>query len=421
MKHTKKKLKNGLRLITVPMKSNQTATVMVLVEAGSKYETPKNNGISHFLEHMCFKGTEKRSVFEITEELDGLGAESNAFTSEEFTGYYAKAHYKNVDGLVDVVSDIYLNSTLPLDELEKERGVVIEEINMYEDMPHRKIWDIFEELLYGDQPAGVTVLGPKSNIRSLTRRDFISYRKKHYVPSATTVVIAGNIDEKKVHKLVNKAFGVTLDTKKYTKKKTKDIQKSPAVHAHYKKTDQAHMILGVRAFDRYDERGYTLRVIAAILGQGMSSRLFKILREERGMCYYVRAVPMLQTDTGYFAIGTGVGKKRVEEAATVIMDEFRRLRDEKVLSKELAKAKEYIIGIKALSVESSDEVAEWFGFQELYHDDIKDLQAFNKKIKAVTADDVQKLAQELFVDERLNFAVIGPSKGTKSLEKIVRM
>lgn len=408
-----------MRIITAPMKSNQTVTVMVLVEAGSKYETHKNNGISHFLEHMCFKGTEKRSVFEITEELDGLGAESNAFTSEEYTGYYAKAHYKHVDDLIDIVSDIYLNSTLPSDEIQKERGVIIEEINMYEDMPQRTVWDVFEKLLYSDQPAGMTVLGPKTNIQNMRRSDFVSYHKKHYVAEGTTVVVTGNINEKKVIDHLKKAFKDISTTKKHTKKKTKDIQSKPEVSVRYRKTDQAHLILGCRAFDRYDKRSAAMRVLSTILGQGMSSRLFKIMRDERGMCYYVRATSNLYTDTGYFSVSAGVNKSRLEEAVEVVLGEMKKLKEEVVTEKELSKAKDFIIGNKALDVESSSDFAEWFGFQELYRDKIIDLKTFNTKVQKVTAHDVQKLAQEIFVDAHLNLAVVGPFKNIKKLTQIL--
>ena len=415
MKHTRKKLKNGMRFITVPMKSNQTVTVMVLVEAGAKYETHKNNGISHFLEHMCFKGTKKRNVFEITEQLDGLGAESNAFTSEEYTGYYAKAHYKHVDDLIDIVSDIYLNSTLPSDEIQKERGVIIEEINMYEDMPQRIVWDVFEKLIYGDQPAGMTVLGPKKNIQNMKRSDFISYRKKHYVAAGTTVVVAGNINEGKIMKALQKAFKDIPATKKHTMKKTKDVQSKPELLVRYRKTDQAHLIVGCRSFDHYDKRAPVIRVLGTILGQGMSSRLFKIMRDERGMCYYVRATPATYTDAGYFAVSAGVNKERLDEAVEVVLGEMNKLKDELVTDKELTKAKDFIIGTKALDMESSSDFAEWFGFQELYHDKLIDLSEFNKKVQKVTAKDLQKLAQEIFVDAKLNLAVVGPFKNTKQL------
>ena len=224
MKYNRKVYPNGLRLITVPMKDTGTVTVMILVETGSKYETKDINGISHFLEHMCFKGTVKRpTAYDIAHELDGLGAQSNAFTSQEYTGYYAKGDAKHTEKYFDIISDVYKNSTFPKEEIEKERGVIIEEINMYEDSPRRQVYDELLKLVYGDQPAGWSVLGPKENIRSITREDFIKYHKKHYTPGKTIIVVAGNIDNKKVDTLVKKEFGDIAKKSKSQKIKTKDI------------------------------------------------------------------------------------------------------------------------------------------------------------------------------------------------------
>src|SRR5574343_287559 len=207
MKFTKTILKNGLKVITVPMKDNPTLTVLVMVEAGSKYETKEINGLSHFLEHMCFKGTIKRpKAIDISRELDAIGSQYNAFTAQEYTGYYAKSDAKHFKKIFDVVSDIYLNSTFPEGEMEKEKGVIIEEINMYEDLPPRHVQDMMMELLYGDQPAGWNIAGEKKNIINMKRDDFVKYHKEHYVPSATTIVVAGKITEKQVSTEVHKIF-----------------------------------------------------------------------------------------------------------------------------------------------------------------------------------------------------------------------
>ena len=197
------------------MKDNPTATVLVLVEAGSKYENKENNGISHFLEHMCFKGTAKRpKAIDISKELDALGSQYNAFTGQEYTGYYAKSDAKNLNKIFDVVSDIYLNSTFPEAEIEKEKGVIIEEINMYEDMPNRHVQDLMGELLYGDQPAGWNVAGTKENILKMKRSDFVDYKKAHYVPEATILVVSGKINERDVLKKANAVFGKIEKSKK---------------------------------------------------------------------------------------------------------------------------------------------------------------------------------------------------------------
>src|SRR6185503_7683697 len=201
MKFSKKVLKNGLRVVTIPMKDNPTVTVLVLVEAGSKYETKKVNGISHFLEHMCFKGTVKRpKAIDISKELDALGSQYNAFTAQEYTGYYAKSDARHFGRIFNVVSDIYLNSTFPDAEIQKEKGVIIEEINMYEDMPNRHVQDLLMKLLYGDTPAGWNVAGEKGNIMEMKRNDFVNYKKAHYLPEATVIIVAGRVSEKEVIK-----------------------------------------------------------------------------------------------------------------------------------------------------------------------------------------------------------------------------
>ena len=409
MKFSKKVFKNGLRVITVPMKDNPTVTVLVLVEAGSKYEEKKLNGVSHFLEHMCFKGTEKRpKAIDITRELDGLGSQYNAFTSHEYTGYYAKADSKHFKQIFDVVSDIYLNSTFPEAEIEKEKGVIIEEINMYEDMPHRHVQDLIMKVLYGDQPAGWSIVGEKENILAMKRGDFVNYKKNHYVPSATTVVVAGNIKEKDVLKEAEKVFGNLKKTKKGGKSKTLDTQKSPSVLIKNKQTDQTHFVLATRSFGIFDRKNPTINILSTILGGGMSSRLFQKLREEMGVGYYVRSYNDPFTDHGFFQVSAGVDNKRFEEVLRVCLDECKKLALEEVSAEELARAKEFLIGNTKLSLESSDDIANFFGSQELLKKKIENLDVKIEATRKVSAKQVQKLAQEIFKTQNLNLAVIGP-------------
>jgi predicted Zn-dependent peptidase len=284
MKFSKKILKNGLRVVTVPMKDNPTVTVLVLVEAGSKYETKDINGISHFLEHMCFKGTIKRpKAIDISKELDAIGSQYNAFTSQEYTGYYAKSDAKHFKKIFDLVSDIYLNSTFPDIEIEKEKGVIIEEINMYEDMPNRHVQDLVMTLLYGNQPAGWNVAGSKQNILNMKREDFVKYKNEKYVPEATTLIVAGKVTEKEVLKEVEKVFGYLPKKKKAKKEKTNEFQTKPEILVKFKDTDQTHFVLGVHTYDLFNKKNAILSVLSGVLGAGMSSRLFTKLREEMGV------------------------------------------------------------------------------------------------------------------------------------------
>ncbi len=420
MNYTKKKLKNGMRIITIPMKENPTATVLVLVETGSKYEKKENNGISHFLEHMCFKGTSKRpSAFHITRELDTIGAEYNAFTGYEYTGYHAKSDYKNIDTILDVVSDIYLNPVFPEKEIEKEKGVIIEEINMYNDLPRKIVEYEFIKLLYGDVPAGWNVAGVKENILKMKRTDFIDYTSKHYVASATTVIVSGKINEKEVIKKVTKVFKDIGKWKKDGKEKVVETQKTPQVALHYKDTDQTHMILGVRSFNTYNKYNPIIMVLNGVLSGGMSSRLFQKLRDEMGICYYVTASNDELTDHGFFSISAGVDSKRVKEAITTMLSELNKLKTTLVKSDELNKAKQHLIGGLNLGLESSDSLAMYYGAQEVLRKDIKKPQDIIKEIKAVTAEQIKFIAERIFKDEGLNLAIVGKFKDDREFKDIL--
>lgn len=422
MKYTRTILDNGIRLITVPIKDHPTVTVEVLVEAGSKYETKQENGISHFLEHMCFKGTTKRpSALHITRELDAIGAFYNAFTSQEFTGYFAKCEYRHLDIALDVVSDIYLNSTLPESEAKKEKGVVIEEINMYEDLPQQKVQDVFTELLYGDTPAGWAIAGTKEIVAAFTQEQLTDYRKRNYVASATAVIIAGNFDEAQVIQKVKTIFSKASNSKKDDKLKVVESQDKPAVKLFYKETDQAHFVLGVRSYDTHDKRNHVLRVLTGVLSGGMSSRLFQKIRDEMGVAYYVRAGNEALTDHGYFEVSAGVDQKRTAEAVSAVLAELKRLKDEPVPEDELRKVKDNLIGTMFLALETSDALTDLYGHQEILHKELKTPEDIRKLVEGVTSADIQKLARELFVTKHLNFAIVGKYKDEQEFLKLLSL
>ena len=409
-----KKLKNGLRILLIPMQDQRTATTLVLVETGSKYETKNKNGISHFLEHMCFKGTTHRpSQQVIAEELDGLGAEFNAFTGQEYTGYYAKVAAPYLQKVMDLLSDIYLNSLFKQEDIDQEKGAIVGEINMYEDVPMHKVNSLFMRLLYGDQPAGWEITGPKELVTTFTREDFLLYRKAQYVPSATIVVIAGKFDPKKVEQ--------TLQKQKSGKKKINDAQHKPAVLLEYKESDQTHLVLGVRSFPVTHRSYYAVSVLAAILGSGMSSRLFQKVRTEMGLGYYVRASNDSFTDHGIFSVSAGVVNERAQEAVSVILHELKRLTVEPVSSEELKKAKDMIAGRLVLGLESSDEISEFYGFQEILHKKITTPEQVIKNMHKVSARDVTAVAKKIFVTEHLNLALIGHAKDRLLFERLLKI
>lgn len=415
-------LENGLRIITFPMKESLTITVLVLVEAGSKYETKEINGISHFLEHMCFKGTERRpKSIDISSELDAIGANYNAFTGHEYTGYYAKSQPKHFEKILDVVSDIYLNQILPEAEIDKERGVIIEEINAYEDMPMRRVAELFTRLLYGDQPAGWDIAGRKEVIKKLTRKDFIKYHNEHYLVQSSLVVIAGKFDEKEAIEKIKSAFSGIKSGGKTPKIKTVEQQEKPAVLLKYKKSDQTHLILGVRAYDIFDERKYALQVLADILGGGMSSRLFQKVREEMGAAYYVRAEADLFTDHGYLAASAGVDNQKVEIVIKAILEEFKKFVENGIDEKELQRAKDHLTGQMVLHLESSDELAGFYGGQEILTKKLTTPEEIAEKIQAVKAEEIQAVAKDIFKNEKLNLALIGPFEDKAKFESILKL
>lgn len=415
-------LPNGLRVLVVPMKETPTVTVQVLVATGSHYEKKENNGISHFLEHVCFKGTTQRPTSKIiNHEFAEIGAMNNAFTSEEATGYWSKARTKHFEHIFDITSDIYLNSTFPEAEIEKEKGVVIEEINMYDDQPTSVVRDVFMNLLHGDQPAGRTILGPKENIRALTRDEIVEYRNAHYVPSKTVIVIAGGITKTEGLRLAKKYFGHLPAGKIIKKPKVVEQQRAPRIATKERKTEQSHFVLGFRSFPMKDKRDVTASLLGAVLGGGMSSRLFQKLREELGVCYYVKSGNSSYADNGIFAIRAGVDTNRLEEVMTVVLDEVRKLKTELVDEKELKKTKEVILGAIQMGLESSDALADWYGMDEILGKPLETPEQTAKKIKAITAKDLQRVANQIFVNEGLNFAVVGPTKDATSLKKILKV
>jgi len=411
------KLKNGLRVLLVSKKESLTTTALVVVSAGSDYENKNINGISHFLEHMCFKGTKKRpNSMVIAEELDGLGAEYNAFTSNEYTSYYAKAKNEMAPRILEIVSDMYLNPIFNPDDIEREKGVIVEEINMYEDLPQRKVQELFMETIYGDQPAGRSIAGEKKVVRSLKREDFVLYRKNHYLPQSTIVVLSGGFSKKEVLKQINEYFKYMPEGKKNKKTKTKDVQKNPQEKIFFKKSDQTHLCLGFRAFGVSDKRQYALEVLTDILGGGMSSRLFNTVREKMGAAYYINAYTDLYTDHGYIAMSAGINNKKLYEVLRASLKEFALLKTELVSSKELKRAKEHLVGNIFLGLETSERIGYYYGIQEIMNRKPITPHELEKKIRAVTAKDIRDVARALFKNEKLNFSAVGPIKD-RSLKK----
>jgi len=421
--YKKTTLKNGLRIITLPVKGTKTVTVLALVGTGSKYETKEINGLSHFLEHMFFKGTKKRpNTLKLIETLDKIGGQYNAFTSQEFTGYWAKVDANHLDVALDWVSDIYLNSKIEEEEINRERGTILQELNMILDTPMDHVGDIWTDLLYGDQPIGWQLVGTREVIQSIKRPQFIKYLKEHYSSKNTIIIVAGQISHSSALVKVKKYFKAINKQSVKDKLPVREKQHKPQCLIYYKKTDQTHLHLGVRSgYDIFHPDKYALGLLGVILGGNMSSRLWISVRERQGLAYYVSAGAEADTDTGCFVARAGVDNRRVEKAIKTILEEYKKITHQKVGSAELKKAKEYTKGTTLINMESSDAQASFVAFQELLTKEILTLEEKFAKIEAVTIDDIQRVAQDIFKPEKLNLALIGPFKDKRKFEKILNI
>ena len=425
MKHVLTKLDNGLRLLTVPMPGLESATVTVWVGVGSRAEEDKIAGLSHFLEHMVFKGSKKRPNAKlIAEAVDEIGGEFNASTSKEWTNFYIKARSGSLDLAFDVLSDMVLSPILKAEEIEREKGVILEEMAMYEDNPAMKIGDVFEQLIFKGDGLGRDTVGFEKSVKALKRDDFERYRNRHYYAGNIVVTVAGGVDAKKAEELTRKYFSglKTSGISEERKYGFRTQQVSPRVLVKNKKNEQGHFILGFLAGERGGKERYKEAVLASILGGGMSSRLFTEVRERRGLAYSVRTSLDRFMDTGELASYAGVDVAKAQEAIKVVLNEHLKIAGGKhgITNKELKIAKEYIKGHLALSLEDTKDVNGFYGENELMLGKIETPDEVFAGIDKVTIEDVVGRAKELFVPKRLNLAIIGPYRDQAVFEKIIK-
>lgn len=421
-KYKKIVLKNGLRVIIAPQKETKAATVLVLVGTGSKYEKKENSGVSHFLEHGFFLGTKKfKNQIEISKVLDEIGSFYNAFTGEENTGFYVLAAANHVEKIIDWISEIFFNSLFSPKVIEKEKGVIISEINMFLDNPRRHIYDIWKDLLYGDQPAGWDIAGTIDSVSQMTRKDILDYFYSQYVAKNIVICVAGNIKENKVLKKIKKSFSKIKQGDFKQKELVKEKQDSPQIKIEYRDIEQANIALGVRAYNIFHKKKYALQILSLILGGMMSSRIFSAIREKLGTGYDSQTCVNLDTDTGFLATFVGADKNKTEQAISAILNEYKKTKTELISESELKKAKNYIKGQEILSLESCSSRAIFYANQELFYQEIKEIEDIFKKIDKVTAKDVQAVAKEIFVPEKLNLAIIGRFKKQDNFKKILKI
>src|SRR5258708_2236438 len=420
-KHT---LSNGLRVITVPMPSSESVTLTVWCHVGSRFEDEKIAGLSHFLEHIVFKGSKKRpSARAISEAVDGIGGEFNAETSKEWTNFYIKASKNNLETAFDVLSDMILNPLIPKDEVEREKGVILEEKAMYEDTPMMNISEVFESTIFNGNTLGRDTIGTEKAIKNMTQKDFLVYRKTHYHGENMLITVSGGVTEKEAIKLSEKYFKNLINSKNKSKFKNFSVkQLDPQVKLKNKVADQAHLIIGFLGNPLGHKDRYVESVLSTILGRGMSSRLFIEVRERRGLAYSVHTNVEHYTDTGYISTYTGIDPKKTEETIKVILEECYKLTSDKnaLTRAELVKAREYIKGHIALALENTSAVNSFFGEQELLLGKIKTPEEIYKEIDKVTIEDIIRVAKDIFKKEKLNLSLIGPYNDEAKFLKLLK-
>lgn len=414
-------LPNGISLIVVPLQNTATVTSMVFMGVGSRYEADTQQGLAHFTEHMVFKGGQKYTTAQmVAQTLDAVGGEFNAFTGQEYTGFYTKTDATHTELGLDVLSDMLLHATFPADELEKEKGVIVEEINMYEDMPMRKVGHTLMDLLFGDTPLGRKILGTKESVTGFTREDFIRYREQFYMGAKCTIALAGAIAPERARELVWQYFQELPHGSAYQP----DLsvwRTDRRVELEEKGSEQTHLILAAKAYPTGDPRQPILRVLNTILGATMSSRLFVSVREQQGLCYYVRSNTDSYRDTGFLYASAGVDNRRFPKAVEAIVAEFRRLRDVPVDPEELERAKQHLAGKAAITFEGSDEVAEYYGIQDLEEQSQETVAEYLEKVRRVTAEELQQVAADIFQNDNLRLAAIGPHTDPATLDALLTM
>ncbi len=419
-----KALKNGMKAIFVPQKGATSTTVMVFTKVGSRYESQEINGASHFIEHLMFKGTKRRpTTLDVSKELDRYGAEYNAFTSKDLTAYYVKMDATQTKLAIDLLHDMIFHSKYDAKEIDRERGVIIEEINMYEDNPRMHIDDIMEEALFQNSSLGWNIAGPRENIRKVTRQQLIDYRDAYYVPERMVVAVTGKIDTH-VMPLLQKTFG-SVKNPKENKAKTFEPFVAPKklenpVAFQQKQTEQVQLGLSFYGLPLGNKDLGAASLLATILGGTMSSRLFTEVRERRGLCYSVYASHQALEDTGIFQVMAGLDKTRTEEAVKVIWQELKKMTTKLVTAEELKRAKDHVRGKFLLAFEDSSTQADFYGKQWLFQKKLETPEDRLKRIQKVTAADIRRVATLIFNKDRMASAVIGPFEDKKSVEGLFK-
>jgi len=411
-------LTNGTRVLTAPMAHAQSVSCFVMFAAGSRYERRDESGIAHFAEHLFFKGTDRRpTARDIATEIDSIGGEFNAFTGKEVTAYYVKCAADTRDVALDVLVDMIRHSRFDTEEIEREKGVIVEEMNMYADTPRSYIGNVWERHLYGDQPLGWDIIGTEETVRAATRETFLGYLERWYRPERMIVGLGGRIGEGLVERL-EELLGDIPGEPTGSPERVELPESKPAVRIHTKQSDQAHLVIGARAYPHGHPDRYVLQLLSTVLGGGMSSRLFTEVRERRGLAYYVYSGASSYADAGTLAAQAGVDLKRIDEAVETIITELRRIADEPVPAEELEKARAFTKGRFVLGLESPHATIMFGLRREVLEGRAAEPEEVLAGLDAVTGEDIQRVAADVLGGE-LRLAVIGPFDEPERFERLL--
>ena len=412
-------LPNGVTVATARMPHMSSATIGIWIATGGRFETEPQNGASHFIEHMLFKGTKKRSAVQISQSIEGIGGYLNAFTSEEATCYYSRAHHERLPVLVDVLFDMIVNSKFDPVELEKERQVIKEEVAMYQDQPQHLVQELLGQLCWPDQPLGRPLTGTLAALDNLTRERLLGYKQDSYVSGATFVTASGQVEHSQFVALVSK-YASRITQGQRSKAPSADAKQSaPRFHHHIKEIEQTQLALAIRTFSRHEEARFILRILNAVLGENMSSRLFQKVREQRGLAYSIYSSSSALDDVGLLTISAGLDTKRLPEAVKVILAELKSFAEKAPSNSEVKRARDYVIGQLDLSLESTESQMTWLSEGLIGHGRIIKSDQVKEKLAGVSGSQIRKLAQTLFVPERMNLSLVGPEGDAATVRKLM--
>ena len=413
------KLGNGLTVATAEMPHMLSVSVGVWVGVGSRYEPAAVNGVCHFIEHLLFKGTGKRSAREISEAVEGIGGYLNAFTSEENTCFHARAGAAHFPDLLDVLLDMLLNPKFAPADIAKEREVIKEEIAMYLDEPQHQVQELLNATLWPDQPLGRPITGTNQTLDALRRAELVGYLRQHYVTGSTLVVAAGNVRHRQVVRAVSRYARRFRPGRRPGFVGASVEQQTPLVCLFTKRTEQTQLALGIRTCSRHDPRRFALRMLNTVLGENMSSRLFQVVREDRGLAYSIYSTPSFFADTGDLVISAGLDTDKLSKALRLVLRELRRFREHNVSAPELRRAREYVLGQLELGQESTDNQMTWVGEQVLGYGDVIEPSAVKRRLARVTASEIRSAAREFLKPDRMNLALVSPLKTDSGLARIL--